>query len=481
MNLRKYTFLFFIFTCLFAFCQSSVQYSINLFANHSYFKNASISFLAIDLSNNDTIAKYNPYLSQTSASTTKLFTTASALEILGPDKKAKTRIYIQGEIDSDSTLNGDLWIRGGCDVSLGSPRFYRNNDCLNFISDWVELLKNKGIKKINGHIYTDGSDFGYDSAPSGWAWSDLGNYYGAASSGICFHDNMLKIAFKTFGYGKKTKVIGTFPPLENFKFKNHIKSAKIYHDAAYIYGGMHSKYKYGKGFLPEMKDSFVVKSSMPDPEFQIANLLKRALKYSLDSRDLTKIETQKKPVSYDSITLLFPYNGKSIREIVQKTNTYSVNFFAEGLVQLIAKKLHKVGTTYNGTRAIKRFWSKKINTRGLYLTDGSGLSRNNAISASHFCSLLSYMSKSKNFNDFFSSLAVAGKSGTLKRVCLGQLAEGRVFAKSGTLSRVKAYAGYVYSNSGKKIAFSFSINNYNCRTSDVVTLFSKTLNALAVY
>ena len=69
----------------------------------------------------------------------------------------------------------------------------------------------------------------------------------------------------------------------------------------------------------------------------------------------------------------------------------------------------------------------------------------------------------------------------LKEFILGQLAEGRVFAKSGTLSRVKAYAGYVYSNSGKKIAFSFSINNYNCRTSDVVNLFSKTLNALAVY
>ena len=98
MNLRKYTFLFFIFTCIFAFSQSSVQYSINLFANHSYFKNASISFLAIDLSNNDTIAKYNPYLSQTSASTTKLFTTASALEILGPNKKQKQGSIFKGKL-----------------------------------------------------------------------------------------------------------------------------------------------------------------------------------------------------------------------------------------------------------------------------------------------------------------------------------------------------------------------------------------------
>ena len=169
----------------------------------------------------------------------------------------------------------------------------------------------------------------------------------------------LKLPLKPLITEKKTKVIGTFPPLENFKFKNHIKSAKIYHDAAYIYGGMHSKYKYGKGFLPEMKDSFIVKSSMPDPEFQIANLLKHALKDSLDTIELTQIETQKKPISYDSLTLLFPYYGKSIKDIVQKTNTYSVNFFAEGLVQLISKKLNKVGTTYNGTRAIKRFWSKK--------------------------------------------------------------------------------------------------------------------------
>jgi len=479
MILRKYIFLFFIFNSILFFGQSSVQHSINLLASHSSFKNASVSFLAIDLSNSDTIAQFNPFISQPSASTTKLFTTATALEVLGPEERPKTRLYTNGKINSDSTLIGDVWIRGGCDISLGSPRFYTKKNKLNFIKEWVDSLNSMGIKYVNGTIYTDGSDFGYDSAPNGWSWSDLGNYYGAPSSGVCFHDNMLELYFKTNKDGEETELIKTFPEVPGFVFKNHIRSAKIHYDGAYIYGGSIAKYKYGKGRLPVEKDSFIVKSSMPDPEFVIAHLLKKELQDSSSKRIL--IKTQVRPFSYDSLKLLINYSGKSIREIVKKTNTYSVNFFAEGLVQLIAKKRNYTGTTYRGTKEIKKIWSKKFSTTGLYLTDGSGLSRSNAISAAHFCSLLKYMYHSKNFNPFFSSLAISGKTGTLRNVCSGQLAEGRVFAKSGTLTRVKAYSGYVYSNSGKKIAFSFSVNNYNCRTYDVVKLFSKTLNAMAVY
>ena len=93
----------------------------------------------------------------------------------------------------------------------------------------------------------------------------------------------------------------------------------------------------------------------------------------------------------------------------------------------------------------------------MILKDGSGLSRSNAISANHFCQLLTYMFKSSNFNDFKETLPVAGKTGTIASLCKGQPGEGRIFAKSGTISKVKAYAGYVYSKSGKKLAFSISI------------------------
>jgi D-alanyl-D-alanine carboxypeptidase/D-alanyl-D-alanine-endopeptidase (penicillin-binding protein 4) len=115
------------------------------------------------------------------------------------------------------------------------------------------------------------------------------------------------------------------------------------------------------------------------------------------------------------------------------------------------------------------------------INDGSGLSRLNAISATNFCDLLEFMYKSPNFLDFKSTLPVAGVSGTLRNICKGQVGQGRVIAKSGTLNKVKAYAGYVETISGKKVAFSFCVNNYSCSTSQLINKMAVVLNALAEY
>ena len=139
------------------------------------------------------------------------------------------------------------------------------------------------------------------------------------------------------------------------------------------------------------------------------------------------------------------------------------------------------GSTESSIRVLEDFWAQKIDLSGMILKDGSGLSRSNAISANHFCQLLTYMYKSVNYNVFKETLPIAGKSGTIASLCKGQIGEGRIFAKSGTISKVKAYAGYVYSKSGKKIAFSFSINNYNGSSADLQNKIEKVLNSLAIY
>lgn len=483
MILQNYVILLFLLLFSNFYSQNTIQQNINLLTNHSSLKNASVTFLAIDLDNGDTIALHNPYKSQAFASNNKLFSTASALEMIGPNYKPKTRIYINGHIDIDSTLIGDLWIRGGCDVSLGSVKYNGYKNSLDFLNDWIELIKKNGINKITGNIYADGSDFGYDGAPNGWTWSDLGNYYGAASSGVCFHDNMMELYFETGKAGTKSKLIKTLPELPGLKFNNYISAANISYDGAYIYGGPFSFARYGKGILPENKSSFMVKSSMPDPAFQlIFELNKKLIEHKLmDSIKVTNEKNINKPI-YSDLNLLFTYEGQKIKSIIKYTNTYSVNFFAEGLVQLVGYIESGNGTTSRGLKDIKKYWSNKFSTKGLYITDGSGLSRSNAINASHFCSLLKYMySESDHYDDFFNSLAIAGETGTFKNICSGQLGEGRVFGKSGTLTRVKAYSGYVYSNSGKKIAFSFSANNFTCSKRKLIKLFTKTLNALAVY
>lgn len=79
------------------------------------------------------------------------------------------------------------------------------------------------------------------------------------------------------------------------------------------------------------------------------------------------------------------------------------------------------------------------------------------------------------------TLPVAGKSGTLAGICRGQAAEGRVFAKSGTLSRVKSYAGYVETKSGKHIAFAILVNNHTASGKAISSGMASLFNAMAVY
>jgi D-alanyl-D-alanine carboxypeptidase/D-alanyl-D-alanine-endopeptidase (penicillin-binding protein 4) len=127
------------------------------------------------------------------------------------------------------------------------------------------------------------------------------------------------------------------------------------------------------------------------------------------------------------------------------------------------------------------YWSGKINTTGLYISDGSGLSRNNAISASHFCNMLNFMSKSKSFQSFYETLPVAGQSGTLSSICKNQAADGRMHAKSGTMKRIKSYAGYINTKSGKQVSFALIINNFNSSSEYAVSQMEMVFNAIAQF
>ena len=84
----------------------------------------------------------------------KLFSTATAFQVLGKDYAPKTRIYIDGTL-TNGVVNGNLWIRGGGDVSIGS-RYY-NADGLEdtILKLWADTLQKMGITQINGSIIAE--------------------------------------------------------------------------------------------------------------------------------------------------------------------------------------------------------------------------------------------------------------------------------------------------------------------------------------
>ena len=108
-----------------------------------------------------------------------------------------------------------------------------------------------------------------------------------------------------------------------------------------------------------------------------------------------------------------------------------------------------------------------MDIEGFYISDGSGLSRFNGLSAKHLVEILNYMYKSEHKKIFMQSLPVAGKSGTLRFFGKGTVAQGKIRAKSGTMTRVKSYAGYVTTKNKSNIGFAIIVNNYNCTSSQM--------------
>ncbi len=487
MKIQRFLTLPIILIVQFSFAQNFVQKALNTFASSSEFNNSGISFYAIDLTSGEKIAEYNSKLALPTASTAKLFSTASAIEILGPNYRPETRIYIDGKIDTDGTLNGNIWIRGGGDVSLGSAYFTEDGHEKDFLTTWSDTLQKLGIKAISGAIIADGSEFGYSGIPKGWSWNDMGNYYGAGASGISVFDNMVKFTFKTGSTaGSKTEITAMWPTVPGLVFHNYATSQNVSGDHCFIFGGPYSLDRFAEGSLPLNRTKFIVKGSLPDPEYQLAyefynQLITNGITAKEGAKSARQLDLIQKNRYTASYTLLYTHKGKTIQEIANLTNLKSINLFAEGLLCLVGYKMTGNGSTEEGLKQVEKYWATKFSFSGIFLNDGSGLSRNNGICATSFVDLLKTMAQGKNYDAFLKTLPVAGKSGTLAGLCRDQPGQGRILAKSGTMDKIKSYAGYVNSKSGKKIAFAFTVTNFTSSSTFVVGKMENVFNALAVY
>lgn len=466
---------------------NKVQSAINQFASSTGLENAAISFMAYDIESKTTIASHNGEMAIAPASVVKLFTTATAFETLGKDYRPTTEIYFDGEIDSNGVLNGSIYIKGGGDPSLGSRFFYDRDQQSAFLDEWVAAIKSKGIKKIKGQIIADGSKFGYDGAPDGWSWSDLGNYYGSGPSGCVVYDNMTYLHFSTSARLNDVTTLDSMTPhIEGYSLLNQVTTYNSSSDNCYVYGAPYSFDRFAIGNLPKNRTNFEVKASIPDPELLLAQEFNKAL--AKDSIFTTTIPTGFRsmllqgamPIDYSDKKEVLSYAGKSLSEVAFWTNMRSVNLFAEQLLCLVGANQIGDGRTSKSANYINSYWEPRLNIK-MHQTDGSGLSRSNAFSANHFVKLMSYMHHSKNFEAYKATIPVAGKSGTLTSVCRGQAADGRMYAKSGTMNRIKSYAGFVESSSGKKIAFALIVNNDDISNYAIVKRMESVFNSMAGY
>jgi D-alanyl-D-alanine carboxypeptidase/D-alanyl-D-alanine-endopeptidase (penicillin-binding protein 4) len=458
--MTRITAVVFIFLSPFiSFCQ---EVQIEKFLSDSSMIHSSVSLCIIDADSGSIIAQYNSVKSLTQASILKLVTTAASIELLGKDYTFKTKLGYTGNLKKGSkTIDGDIIIKGGGDPALGSENFPETYN--GFPDKWIQDIMALGITKIKGSIISDDSFYDYQTVPTGWSWEDLGNYYGAGVYGLSVFDNTLQIHFKTSEKGSFPLITRISPEQPGINFTN-LLTASGTEDNGYIFSAPYSNNGWISGTIPENKDDFILNGSIPDPPLFLATILYNKLKAAGIKISGKPVTTRILPgTKTDNFTLISETASPPLSEIIEVLNHKSVNLYAEHLIKELGRVFKNSGSTEAGKEVIKEFLdSAGIDTRGMFIEDGSGLSSGDAVNSAEMVKLLLYMKKNgRFFEEYFYSLPEAGKEGTLKNYFKDPAFDSRLRAKSGSLTRVRSYAGYFTTLSNKEMIFCVIVNNYN--------------------
>ncbi|MFH0866791.1 MAG: D-alanyl-D-alanine carboxypeptidase/D-alanyl-D-alanine-endopeptidase [Bacteroidota bacterium] len=421
------------------------------------------------------------------ASTMKAINTAAALSMLGKDYIFKTYLFYDGDIDTAGVLHGNIYIKGGGDPSLGSPRIDSMNDIKYLLPDWVKRVQKLGIKKIEGAVIGDASIFDDTIAPAAWLYGDLGNYYGAGASGLSFHENAFRIILKSGKYYKDSaRVAELDPPIPYIKIKNKVYTGTAYTaEDTWIYGGPYDNTRKVTGWIPYNKKEYPQRASIPDPSFFCAYSLFKILKDSgiavSDScTTLKMLKESGKLKKSRSLTVFHTLKSLPLDTIIYYTNQYSLNSWAENILKILAYEKTGTGSTYNGAQLVTNFWkSKGVDLKGFDMKDGSGLSQSNVVSPRHLASIMRAFMDDSLFDVFYNTLPLAGRTGTISTIFKGTVAENNLRAKSGYMRGMRSYTGYVKNKNNRILTFGIIVNGHSFTADKMRSMLEKIMVLIA--
>lgn len=401
---------------------------------------ANLSLYVAD-ENGNIIYEYQGNQGLSTASTQKIFTAAAALETLGKNYRYTTSASFSGTV-SAGKLSGNLYISSNGDPTLGSWR-YEGYKPENFKQKLLTAIKENNISKISGDLIIDDSYFDFQTTPGGWAWNDMGNYYGAGVWGVNWRENQFDLNMN----GKEMKSANVNLP--NVKWVNDLKTRGT-SDQSLIYTAPYSEIAFINGSLPAK--NITVSGATPNPPLtfgaEIQTWLKEAgvdFSGKVTSQSMQKISGEKMTTSSLNKSIL-EYKSPPLDKIIYWFMRKSVNFYGETLIKTLGKEKKNEGSFEAGVSYLKEFWkSKGINAAMINFADGSGLSPQNYVSARAEVQSLLYSKKQPWFKEFFEGFPTQGNGMKMK---------------SGTMKNTKSFAGYHTSKAGKNYVFAIIINNY---------------------
>jgi len=415
------------------------------------------------------------------ASNMKMYTTAAALCLLGPQYRYATDFVTNGSI-RQGVLDGDLIIRGSGDPTW-SWRFYDDNYDSVMVR-FVDSLKALGIREIKGNIVGDDNVFDDQPLGYGWSWDDEIYYYAAQLSGLSYNENYIDYTLiPDSTHPGNPVIIESHPATSYLNLRNDLITVSCDTTSEWDFGRdretnnawFEGNYRIGSG---ESERAITIHN----PTLFTVHVLKERLIGAgmpvdgepLDADDLLD------SLDYTQTRKLFTYYSHPMSDIISKVNKPSQNFIAETLQKTLGKEFSEAGSSKAGRQVQLAFYdSLGMDTRNLQIRDGSGLSRHNLVSPNTSISLLKMMWEHPYRSYYIESFPLSGVSGSTRERTLGTSAEGNVRAKTGYIGYVRSLSGYTWTRSGEPLIFSLMVNHYTIPTSQVNNIQDKIVAILS--
>lgn len=440
-----------------------IQTAFNRFANDPQLSYAAFSLHVVESKTGKVVFSSNANTGLAPASTLKVVTAATAFQVLGADFRFQTPLLFSGVV-ANGLLQGDILIKASGDPTTGSWRYAATKDFAQ-LGQIEQALTDKGVKNWKGSFVMDYGKFSTQGAPGGWTFDDMGNYYGAGAYGFNWYENQYDLILNPgVREGQRVKIAGTRPIPDAVILTNELSTGPVGSgDEAIIFPDGQQDGTV-RGTVPAGAKEFVISGSITQPDLYFEKAVKDYAQKKgfsfLQHVTVKKATEANQPVNGKILTVLQSPGLDSIAYFfLQK----SINLYGEALVKQLAIQAGKAGSTEDGIQWMRQYWQQKGIDRGaMRIVDGSGLSPHNRITTKSLVTVLQDARTKPWFPAFYAGLP------TINGIKM----------KSGSISGVRGYTGYIQSSGGAEYTFAFLVNNFDGTSATVMQKMFTLLNAL---
>lgn len=389
---------------------------------------------------------HNAELPLKPASNMKVMTSAAALSLLRPEYVFNT-LFMASARPVNGVVAGDLYIKG-----YGSPGLSGEQWWL-----MAREMKARGVERVEGDLVGDDTYFDGQDRPEGWPSHTEDAFYNAPLSALSADYNAITVVVRPGRMGAAPDVVLT-PFASFFKVSNHA-----------VTSSSRSNLRVGRQFDGSQNvivvDGTIAASSAPSVSYRAVEqptmYALAAFREAASKEGIVISGVNRRGTVPQGAVRLYEHESRTLSDLIRTMNKLSNNYMAESFLKTLgAETAGPPGTVAKGSAAVMSFLDGLgVETRNLVISDGSGLSHADRLTAASLTAVLLGMYRDfESSFEFITSLPIGGVDGTLDRRMVGGPAQRRIRAKTGHLNGVSSLSGYAFTHEGRALAFSILVN-----------------------